>query len=255
MSTATNLTSTNWSGAIVLAPPGNSFDTVSAHWTVPSITAAPVKGISTSDVASWVGLDGYNSNDVAQAGIQEMATTAANGKTTVSYSAWDEWYPAGSNNIAASAFKVDPGDTIGITVETAGAGSTNATFLFDNTTTGQTYQSSLSAPGGTELVGNSAEWVVETPELSNGFYATQPPLADFVSSPIVFQDASAMYGDGTSASLLGAQTIGMDSYDIPGIPNNTQEAYGTVSSADSIMVTEDDYWSTLAPVAHHSYFA
>jgi hypothetical protein len=163
--TTTSLTSTNWSGAVISAAAGDSFSTVSAQWTVPTVSQLPINGVTTTDIASWVGLDGYKSNDVAQAGIQQTVTTGANGQTTVSYSAWDEWYPAGSNDISSSAFKVNPDDTVKITVETIGAGATNATFLYDDETTGQTYQTSLIAPRGTSLTGNSAEFVVETPEL------------------------------------------------------------------------------------------
>ena len=254
--TATNLTSTNWSGAVLQAPSGNSFSTVSAQWTVPTVSQVAVRGATTTDVASWVGLDGYGSKDVAQAGIQETVTTGANGKTTASYSAWDEWYPAGSNTVSASAFKVDPGDTVKISVETTGAGATKATFLYDDVTTGQTYQTSLAAPGGTKLTGNSAEFVAETPEFSNGFRTSQPLLADFLGSPIVFGDASATYANGTAASLSGAQTIGMETNGVPGVPGYVQEAYGSVSaSADTVTVAENDYWTTAAfdPFRHNLF--
>ncbi len=259
MTTSTNLTSTNWSGAVIQAAPGKSFSTVSAQWTVPAVSQVSIKGATMTDVASWVGLDGFNSNDVAQAGIQETVTTGASGKTTVSYSAWDEWYPAGSNTIASSAFKVNPGDTVNITVETAGAGSTTANFLFDDLKTHQTYQTSLTAPNGTSLIGNSAEFVVETPEWSNGYSLFQPPLSDFLTTPIVFQDASATYAGGTAASLSSALTIGMETYGVQGIPNYTPEAYGSVSvSADTVTVTEDDYWATLSsptPYSHRGFFS
>ena len=146
-------------------------------------------------------------------------------------SAWDEWYPVGSNTILPNAFTVDPGDT----VETTGAGATKTSFLFDNVTTGQPYQ--------TSLTGNSAEFVVETPEWSNGLFTSQPPLSEF-SSPIVFSDASATYtNSGTNAGLSNTLTIGMntsaETSGVPGVANGTQEAYGTVSaSADTVTVTE-----------------
>lgn len=242
MTTATNLNSTNWSGAVIPAASGSSFSTVSAQWTVPMVSQVPIKGLTMSDLSTWVGLDGYKSNDVAQAGILETVTTGANGQSTVGYSAWDEWYPAGSNDISSSAFKVDPGDTVKITVETTGAGATNATFLYDDETTGQTYQTSLTAPRGISLTGNSAEFVTETPEWSNGFFNYQPLLSDFYGSPIVFQDASATYAGGGAANLSSALTLGVYA-NVPGISGYTQEAYGSVSpSADTVTVTENDYW-------------
>jgi len=259
MTTSTNVTSTNWSGAVIQAASGQSFSTVSAQWTVPTVSQIPTRGVTTTDLASWVGLDGYKSNDVAQAGIQETVTTGANGITTASYSAWDEWYPAGSNDISSSAFKVDPGDTVKIGVETTGAGATKATFLYDNETTGQTYQTSLTAPSGTSLTGNSAEFVVETPEFSNGFSTYQPLLTDFLGSPIVFEDASATYAGGSAASLSSALTIGMETNGLSGVPAYAQEAYGSVSaSADTVAVTEDDYWAEAdnspSPFGHHHRF-
>jgi hypothetical protein len=259
MTTSTNVTSTNWSGAVIQAASGKSFSSVSAVWKVPTVSQVPVRGVTTTDVASWVGLDGYNSNDVCQAGIQETVTTGANGQASVSISAWDEWYPAGSNTISSSAFKVDAGDTVKITVETTGAGATKATFLYDDETTGQTYQTSLTAQHGTSLTGNSAEWVVETPEWSNGFSAYQPLLADFFNTPIVFQDASASYANGSAASLSSAMTIGMETSGGQGVPAYAQEAYGSVSaSADAVTVTEDDYWAnsntSSGPYGYHRYF-
>jgi Peptidase A4 family len=247
MTTSTNAATTNWSGAVIQTASGESFSTVSAQWTVPTVSQVPINGVTMTDVASWVGLDGYKSNEVAQAGIQETVTTGTNGKTTVSYSAWDEWYPAGGNDISSSALKVDPGDTVKVTVGTTGAGATKATFLYDDETTGQTDQTSLTAPSGTSLTGNSAEFVVETPEWPNGFSTYQPLLSDFLGSPIVFQDASATYANGTAASLSSALTIGMETNGVPGVPGYTQAAYGSVSaSADTVTVTENDYWAAAA---------
>jgi hypothetical protein len=260
MTTSTNVTSTNWSGAVIQAAAGKSFSTVSAQWKVPTVSQIPVRGVTTTDVASWVGLDGFNSADVCQAGIQETVTTGANGQTSVSISAWDEWYPAGSHTISSSAFKVNAGDTVQITVETTGAGATKATFLYDDETTGQTYQTSLTAPRGTSLTGNSADFVVETPAWSNGFSTSQPLLADFLGSPIVFQDVSAIYSGGSAASLSGALTIGMQTTGGQGIPAYAQVAYGSVSaSADTVTVTEDEYWANVAsptdPFGYrHHYF-
>jgi hypothetical protein len=88
--------------------------------------------------------------------------------------------------------------------------------------------------------------VVETPEWSQGFSTYQPLLSDFFGSPILFQDASATYANGTDASLSGFLPIDMET-------NGTPEAYGSVStSADTVMVTENDYWAN-SP-GHHGFF-
>jgi Peptidase A4 family len=250
----TNIASTNWSGAVMTAAAGESFSTVSAEWKVPTVKQVPIESVKTSDVAEWVGIDGYNSNDVCQAGVEQIVHTSADGHTAIRCVAWDEWYPAASHNITGSSFKVDPGDTIKVTVETTGAGATEATFIFDNETTGQIYDASLTAPHGTSLQGNSAEVVVETPEWISGNHVSQPLLSDFVNSPVVFQDVSATYQGGAAASLSSAQSIGMWTDDVPGsFGSYIQEAYGSIQPAfDSVTVTENDYW--LDPSHHHSYW-
>ena len=57
----------------------------------------------------WVGIDGWNSSDVFQAGIE--ADAYCNGSTTAAYySAWYEWYPY--NEVRISSPGVAPGDLI-----------------------------------------------------------------------------------------------------------------------------------------------
>jgi Peptidase A4 family len=254
MTTPTNIASTNWSGAVITAAKGKSFSTVSAQWVVPTVSQVPIKGVTLSDVAEWVGIDGYQSRDVCQAGIMETVQTSANGQTTISCSAFDEWYPAFANIIPATSFQVNPGDTIKITVETTGAGATKATFIFDDETTGKIYDVSLTAPRGTSLKGNSAEVVVETPELISGNQVSQPLLSDFLGSPVVFQDVSAHYKGGLAANLSSAQSIGMWTDNVPG-GSDVQEAYGGIRAGSrSVTVTENDYWpdasSDSSTIAH-----
>ena len=104
---------------------------------VPTVAQVPINGVTISDVAEWVGIDGYQSADVCQAGILETVQTSAHGQVTISFSAFVEWYPAAADIIPASSFQVNPGDTILVTVETNGAGATTATFVLDDETTQQ----------------------------------------------------------------------------------------------------------------------
>src|ERR1700733_3865124 len=110
MTISTNIASTNWSGAVLTAASRESFSTVSAEWVVPTVSQVPLKGVTTSDGSEWVGLDGYNSADVCQAGILETVQTSVHGGATISCSAFDEWYPTGSSNIAVSSLPVTPGE-------------------------------------------------------------------------------------------------------------------------------------------------
>ena len=250
MTTPTNLESTNWSGAVTTAPSGESFSTVSAEWGVPTVAQVPISDVATSDIGEWIGIDGYESSDVSQAGIIETAQTS-DGQTTISCVAFDEWYPADANIIPASDFDVSPGDTIKVSVETTGAGATSATFIFDDLTTGQTYETALTAPSGTRLQGNSAEVIVETPEVTAGGQTSQPLLADFLnSSPLVFKDVSETYSNGSAANLSSAQSIGLWTDDVPGSSGSVQEAYGSVQPAsDTVKVTENEYWPAVATTA------
>ena len=72
----TNIESSNWSGAVITAASGESFSTVSATWVVPTVSQVPITGVTNSDVAEWVGIDGYNSADVCQAGVLEIVQTS-----------------------------------------------------------------------------------------------------------------------------------------------------------------------------------
>jgi hypothetical protein len=178
----------NWAGAVIPADPAHALSTISADFTA-----------STKAGAVWVGLDGYGSSDVAQAGL----VVGPNGTV----SAFNEWAPAGSQTIAATDFKVNPGDTIRIPASASGAGADTAHFLYDNLTTGQTYATSLTAPAGTTLTGSSAEAVEEF-----GSYKTN------------ITDISAGYSDGTSASLSNA------------VPLSTMHAYGSVHPDTSSVI-------------------
>ena len=245
MTTPTNIATTNWSGAVITAALGESFSTVSAQWVVPNVTQVPIKGITISDVSEWVGIDGVGSADICQAGVTEIVLGSANGPKTIECQAFAEWYPAAGTLIPLSSFQVNPGDTIKVRVETSGAGATQALFIFDDKTTHQIYETSLTAPQGTSLQGNSAEVIVETPELINSSnQVIQPLLSDLLYLPIVFQDVSAIYSNGLAASLSSAQSIGMWTNDVPGSDGSyVQEAYGSIWPAFSaVTVTEDHYW-------------
>jgi Peptidase A4 family len=244
-----DLYSTNWSGAVVPAAAGHSFATVSAEWVVPKVTQVPIRGETLTDAAEWVGIDGTQSNDVCQAGVLQTVQTAANGRTTVTCNAWDEWYPNNAKIISSASFKVNPGDTISVTVKTSGAGATRARFLFDDLTTGETHRSKLTAPPGVSLQGSSAEYVVETPELISGGTVSQPLLTDFVRSPVVFAHARATSVNGPGPGLSSATPIDLFSDKVPGLGGSwAEEAYGSVSPAsDTVTVTENPYWPSVPP--------
>jgi len=96
--------SANWSGYVATGP--NPYTSVSASWTVPSVSATFPPAYS----AVWVGIGGVdrNSNRLLQAGTEQ--DVLSNG--TASYYAWHEVYPRPSMPVA----HISPGDSITVTI-------------------------------------------------------------------------------------------------------------------------------------------
>src|SRR5579875_2765446 len=147
--------STNWSGYAVT---GQGINAVSANWTVPTVQASSKAEYS----ASWVGVDGYNDQDLIQTGTGQ---DTANGATQ--YYAWWEVLPAAETTI--TTMTVAPGNAMSSSVVEVAAGSWRIT-LKDHTT-GVTFTKTVGYNG----PGTSAEWIEEAPTV-NGKQAT---IADF----------------------------------------------------------------------------
>jgi hypothetical protein len=175
--------SSNWSG---YAASGGTFTSVTATWTVPTVSP------STSGAdATWVGIGGLTSNDLIQAGTQAMV----DGSGTVEYSSWIEMLPQSSRNVPLS---VSAGDSVTVTL-TQQSGNDWLITMKNNTTNGSynvTVQYSSS--------NSSAEWVQEAPSVGRGLVS----LDQF--GTIQFNGASAVRdGKTMSASALGAKAITM----------------------------------------------
>jgi hypothetical protein len=151
-----NATSTNWSGSVVFNTAGTTIGWVEGEWTVPD-PDDPHGGKSSYYSSAWVGIDGDGSPDVLQAGTE---SSLING--TKSVYAWWEWYP--NYEIAISNFPVSPGDTMYCLI-CANSNNTSATIYLTNDNTDQHTSFNITAPSGTTLHGNCAEWIVETPSV------------------------------------------------------------------------------------------
>jgi hypothetical protein len=163
-------TSLNWSGSVVFAPPDDPLAFVSGEWTVPHIVT-PHGGEKPAEIpggalaiaygcATWIGIDGDRSDDVLQAGTTQLiVTTTAFGvtKTTVTTWAWWEWYP--KLPVPIPNLPVSPGDVVYCEIEAISP--TEAAFYLSNMTTGISTSFIKDAIGTTELVGSSAEWILE----------------------------------------------------------------------------------------------
>jgi hypothetical protein len=182
-----NATSTNWSGSAVFAASGDSFKWVEGEWTVAD-PSDPKGGKTSYYSSSWVGIDGWGSPDVLQAGTE---SSLVNGTKKVY--AWWEWYP--DFEVAIANFPVSAGDTMFCLI--CATSSTTASIWLTNDSTDQQVSFAVTAPAGTVLHGNCAEWIVETPTVGG----SPTTLPDY--GVVYFDDAQAM---ANTAGWVGGNT-------------------------------------------------
>src|SRR5436309_7677001 len=175
--------SSNWSG---YAANGGTFTSVTASWTVPTVSAT-----STGADATWVGIGGLTSNDLIQAGTQAIV----DGSGTVEYTSWIEMLPQSSRNVPLS---VSAGDSVTVTI-TQQTGN-DWLIAMKNNTTGGSYSVTVQYSSSN----SSAEWVQEAPSVGRGLIS----LDQF--GTVKFSGASAVRdGKTMSLSALGAKAITM----------------------------------------------
>ena len=198
--------SSNWSGEVLNDSATSygygSFFAIWGQFNVP--VAVQQYGVCTNGTeysATWVGMDGGFgiSPDVVQAGTESDATCFS-GFTTPDYYAWYEWYP--SYSVAISNFSVSPGQDID--VEVAANSSTSASMFMTNETTNQYVSITFYAPRGTAFVGNTAEWIVERPEVSSA-------LATLTNYGIQYMTSTVSLVSGRSSPVWG----GAGAFEIP----------------------------------------
>ena len=201
---AVAVTAYNWSGYAdydnVSDPFAQSY--IYAYWIVPVARHAFGHGSPPGWVYSsqWVGIDGIGSPDVLQAGTEADAYLLGSIQGSY-YAAWIEWYPFPSFQI--SNFAVAPGDEM--FVEVWNSSPTVGNAYLRNMTTQQDVSLTFNAPGGTTLVGDSAEWIVERPGIDSGL----APLTNYISCPF---DSCYAFGsaDGGTYDTVYYPGINMD---------------------------------------------
>jgi hypothetical protein len=184
-------TGNNWAGGIAS---GGSWNAATGYWTVPTVSQ-PLEppGQMTGDWESsvWVGLDGFaNSSDVMQIGTQQ--NIRANLQSL--YQAFYQWYipppdPStfpqyglGSNPpLDANGYplawvedeyqyiypqtldmEIMPGHEIHASVQYVD-NNTMGLYMIGNLTTGANASFAVPPPPGAEMLGNTAEWILECP--------------------------------------------------------------------------------------------
>jgi hypothetical protein len=196
------VTSLNWSGYAITAATDTG---VTATWVVPTVTAPPTSAYS----STWVGIGGYNSQDLIQAGTEQ--DVLGNGSTR--YYAWWEILPFPENPISMA---VHPGDTMQVTVRTVSGGKSSSWEIFiKNKTTGASFTKKLTYSSSF----SSAEWIEEAPTV-NGQIA---PLADF--GTVTFNNSQAGY-NGHVVSISGGPYTAIDIQD----PHGQKAAPGPLSN-------------------------
>jgi hypothetical protein len=164
------LISGNWSGACLPSPPtGTKFQTVTANWNVPEISppASAYLGNGqyqdgTYGLAIWCGIDGFNPNNIVlQSGIEVSVTVTGGTPGPITVWPWFEWVPAGPVSLMGPSVPVNVRDSVSVTI-CGVSGENSALVSFQNLTTGKTtgFQS-YTAPAGTTILGDNAEWIVE----------------------------------------------------------------------------------------------
>ncbi len=165
---AAGFNSKTWSGALVYAPAGQIFKSITAQWIVPQTRPSPTGEPTRS--CFWIGIDGDakpgGSRDVCQMGIE--CDTGNTGGSPF-YPFW-EWFPDGETPI--SNFSLSPGDTVCCQLTIVPDDGTNplhASILMKNLTTGGATKPSqlIPAPSSAGFMGNCAEWIAERPSVDN----------------------------------------------------------------------------------------
>ena len=157
---ATAASSFNWSGYADTTTKHQAFTKVSGNWTTPSVTCTREDQIT----SNWVGLDGFNSSTVEQAGT---VSWCFQGKPV--YFTWWVMFPGGTKEVGTT---LQPGDKIAASVTRSG---TKYTFkLTDSTHPANSFTTTATCALDTCL-DTSAEWVSERPSFEIGM----APLAHY----------------------------------------------------------------------------
>ena len=195
-------TTTIWSGGIVFPPDGDSMKWIEGTWTMPD--ASPPSGAQDGvwySASTWIGIDGDDgSGDVLQAGC-DADVVISGGVTQYQFNPWWEWYPAGSFWI--SNIPVSLGDQLNCLICVQANSTTTASIFLGNGTNSIGSFFAATAPTGTNLRGNCAEWIVEALEIDTGI----PELAQY--TPVEFTDCNAGTVGGTTVQAGSGNTINM----------------------------------------------
>jgi hypothetical protein len=226
----TPLITSNWSGYIATNSSSTYYDFVNTQFVQPSNTVSTCTGGTGISLGSiWAGLGGHNTNYLAQDGTyfgSSDSSVAANGQF------WFEFYPsnpdidsAGDQTSTLLPDVAAAGDVVEASV-TYNSGTNYSLELYDTTNT-DLYTLTANAPSGFTPDGSTAEFIIETPQLSsNGVVIGYANLPDFVSDNFDY----ASVGHLMSIAYLSTYTHQSVTMEPGSTPYATAGSLGTDSS-------------------------
>jgi len=202
--------SSNWSGYAV-AQSGATYSKATAQWIVPAVSATRKASFS----SSWVGIDGFNNNNLIQTGTEQDWYNGS-----AHYYAWWEILPAAETRI--TSITVSPGDHMAAAV-TQTSGSTWTISITDNST-GQSFSTSQTYSGPQ----SSVEWIEEAPTVG-GRIATLAHFGSATFDPESYNRANP----GLTAAESGVMIQKGLQVSTPSLPDSDTDgftmAYGSVA--------------------------
>jgi len=182
----------------------NAFYYVLSDLYVPAASQGP--GVCTGawvDGFSWIGIDGYATADLLQAGIEYDAYCKglASG---AAYALWYQWYPG--YEVLVTNLPIAPGDPYFI--ELWHTSATQAYAYFVNENTNQAAEVGFTAPAGTALTGRSAEWIVESRTVTDVFWNAYAATLSGAAFDPSSATTDSIYIPGVAGpTLLGSSTF------------------------------------------------
>jgi Peptidase A4 family len=178
------LQASNWSGDAVI---GKTYKRVTGTWVVPTVRVS----VNNRYAATWVGIGGFNSSDLIQAGTTEESVGGR-----AQYFAWTEVLPQAEVRI--NGFAVHLGDSM--TVDVQNTSGSSWTITIKNNSTGQTSVRRFSYTSRH----HSAEWIHEAPTVGG----TQARLATTTNVDFDHATVNGSTLLGSAGSLQMIQLIG-----------------------------------------------
>jgi hypothetical protein len=206
-------TSPFWSGGVVYNPSSDKIWDVNGTWHIPtpSMPKGARDGIWYS-ASSWVGIDGDGSSgDVLQAGC-DADIKHSDGHEHIQYNPWWEWWPGGSYWITNMPAKA--GDKFLCWVQCidllAGVKPKSGLILLFNLSQAYAMFFGATAPSGTTLQGNCAEWILEALTLGSdpGPELAKYTTVKFTGCAAVTVKAKTLYPDeGNTIDMVNGGTV------------------------------------------------